>query len=78
MDKTLSELVKGNRREEMKAVYRIIQNASIHELYRIIEEIRCVHDNIRVVNPITKDVCRVRSTCLIGESIQLNFEETDY
>ena len=65
----------GVRKEQMKHVYSFLVNCSPVELYSIVEEIRCVHDNLFAFNPTTKLFAKIASTCLNGESIQLNIEE---
>lgn len=69
---SLSKLMEQNRIEEFRAVCRFIATADIHTLARIVEEIRCVHDNIIAFNFETKLLCNVDSVSTNGESIQLN------
>jgi hypothetical protein len=64
-----------HRKEELIAVYAFIATCDYEEIATIVEEIRCVHDNLFTFNPNTKSFDKVESVCINGESIQLNIEK---
>jgi len=72
----LDEMMKKNRTQELKAVYKFIDGATIEEIASIIEEIRIFHDNILVFNQKHKSLDGVESVSINGECIQLNLEES--
>lgn len=72
MEKELSKLMEENRKNELKAVFRFIYNADLNELAQIVEEIRCVHNNLRAWNSKIKCFEDIESVRLNGEHIQLN------
>lgn len=71
----LTELMKKNRADEMKAIMRFIAKANIEELAKIINEIRTCHDNLMAWNENTRLLTKVGSVSLNGECIQLNIEK---
>jgi hypothetical protein len=71
---SIKEFFEKNRQEELKAIYRFIESCDFEECGKIIDEIRCVHDNLITFNPVTGLLAKVESVCLNGESIQLNIE----
>lgn len=71
----LAEMMDKHRFEEIKAVFRFIDNASLEELAHIISEILVCHDNILVFNKKHKSLDKVKSVSINGECIQLNLEE---
>jgi hypothetical protein len=71
----LNEMMLEHKFDELKAIYRFIYEASAEDCARIIEEIRCVHDNILVFNKKEKSLDRVESVEMNGEAIQLIIEE---
>lgn len=71
----IAEMMKNNRKEELKAIYRFIDTADFEELMGIIEEIRCCHDNLLAFNADTSLLAKIESVCLNGEAIQLNIEK---
>lgn len=66
-----------HRRIKLEEVMAFIDSADDEELYKIIEEIRCVHDNLMVFDMRKKELIKVESTCLNGEGIQLNVGSKD-
>ncbi|MFI0477808.1 MAG: hypothetical protein ACH349_01605 [Candidatus Rhabdochlamydia sp.] len=71
---SINELMKNNRKEEMKAICMFINSCSLYELATIIEEIRCCHDNLLAFNPHTKLLAKIESVSINGECIQLNIQ----
>jgi len=71
---SLNEMMDEHRKEEIKAVYRFIDGASVEELASIIAEIRTCHDNVLVFNQKRKSLDRVESVCINRDAIQLNLE----
>jgi hypothetical protein len=69
---SVAKLTKSNRREELKAICRFIETCDLEDLVRIIEEIRCVHDNLIAWNEDTHLLAKVESTSINSEFIQLN------
>jgi len=72
---SVCQIMDRNRLEELRAICRFIATCDFNELGVIVEEIRCVHDNLYAFNFETKLFCKVDSICISGESIQLNLEE---
>ncbi len=72
----LKKMMDDHRFEELKAVFRFIDGASIEEVAEIIGEIRCCHDNILVFNKNHKSLDKVESVHINGESIQLNLAQS--
>lgn len=70
----LAELMKKNRREELKAIYKFIDRCDFKEIASIVEEIRCVHNNLVAWNEKTKSLDKVKSISIDGECIQLNLQ----
>lgn len=71
----IDKLIERNRQKELVAIYRFIERASIEELYSIIAEIRCVHDNLCVFNCEHKSFDSVDYISINGDSVQLNVGE---
>lgn len=71
----LEALMERNRRSEFKMICEYIKVADIETLARLIEEIRCVHDNLLAFNPNINLLFKVESVCLKGECIQLNLDD---
>jgi hypothetical protein len=67
--------MKEHRKEELKAIYRFIADASVEEIASIISEMRVCHDNILVFNEKHKSLDKVKSVCINGECIQLDLEQ---
>lgn len=72
----IDEMMKKHRREELIAIYKFIESCTVEEAYSIIEEIRCVHDNLIIFDPTTRKVGEVESVTINCECIQLNLEGT--
>lgn len=72
--KSVKDLMENNRKEELIAIFRFIFQASYEECARIIEEIRCVHNNLIFWDASTKRLIDVESVSMNGECIQLNGE----
>jgi len=68
----LNVMIDEHRVEELKAIFRFINDASIDEVTSIIEEIRVCHDNILVFNEKHKSLDPVESVSINGDFIQLN------
>lgn len=66
----------STKEENLKAVMRWIYAADYEELYQVVEEIRCVHESLYAWNPETNLFAKIESTCLNGETIQLNIEKS--
>jgi hypothetical protein len=64
------------RKQEMRPIFKFIATASPEECALIIEEIRCVHDNIGTWNEAELTSHDVKSVCLNDGCIQLNVETT--
>lgn len=71
---SVAKLREDNRKAEMKAVCQFIDTCDFDEIATIIEEIRCVHDNLYAFCPTRKFMAKIESVCINGESIQLNIE----
>ncbi len=65
------------RKNELKAICRFIESAHLEELYQIIQEIRCCHDNLMVFDHETKHLFRIESISLNGDAIQLNRDDKE-
>jgi hypothetical protein len=70
----MKETFEKNRAEELHTIMKWIDKASYFECTKIIEEIRCCHDNLMAWNPETKLLAKIESVCINGEAIQLNIE----
>lgn len=70
----LDEMIDNHRAQELKAVYRFIDGATVEEVASIIAEIRTCHDNILVFNQKHKSLDKVESVSINGECIQLNLK----
>jgi hypothetical protein len=68
------ELLKKYRKDTLIELYRIIATLDFDEMLSVIEELRCVHDNLMAFNPDTGLLAKIESVCLNGECIQLNIE----
>lgn len=73
----LKNLMKNHRREELLAVFKFISTCDLIELTQIVEEIRCVHDNLMAFNFETGLLAKIESVYLNGECIQLNIEKDE-
>lgn len=74
MDKILNW---SNRKVDFVNVCRFIEHASTHELACIIEEIRCVHDNLIAWNEDTRLLAKIESVGINGDGIQLNIAKEE-
>lgn len=74
MSNNLSEMMKKNRFNELKAVFRFIDTASVDEVAQIVAEIRVCHDNILAFNAENKSLRKVESVSVNGDCVQLNLE----
>lgn len=72
---SLDQFFKNIRKEELKAMYKFIYMCDVEELASIIEEIRCVHDNLMALNEDTRLLAKIESVSINGECIQLNIEK---
>lgn len=70
----LDEIQKKHRLEEFKAVCRFINTCELEELSRVLEEIRCCHDNLFVFNDTISSLDKVESVSINGDCIQLNLK----
>ncbi len=73
---SIAETLKKHRLDEFRAVCEWIEKANTKELFLIVEEIRCCHDNLMVWNEKTKSLDKVESLTINDEYIQLNLEIT--
>jgi hypothetical protein len=69
------DMMDENRKNEMRAICRFILSASTEEMGILLEEMRCVHDNLMAFNPRTKLLCEVKSISINGEAIQMNLDD---
>lgn len=67
--------VPKNRQDRLIEILRYIENASIVELYWIVEEIRCVRGCLFSWDEDSRQYKKAESTCLNGDTIQLNLEK---
>ncbi len=51
----MSSLIRANREDALIAFFEFIEIANTNELAKIIEEIRCCHDNLVTYNNETSD-----------------------
>ena len=58
--------------KDLKAIFHFIETCSAEEAYHIIEEIRCVHDNLYAFDPDSRLLAKIESSSMNGHCIQLN------
>lgn len=61
--------------DKMRPIFALIPSMTCDELASLIEEIRCVHDNLIAWDVDTKRLVSVKSICVNGNGIQLNLEK---
>lgn len=66
--------IRDPRRHQLIQIFKFIGDADVDECARIIEEIRCCHNNICVWNRVTKSLRSVDSISINEGSVQLNVE----
>lgn len=69
------ELIEYARAEQMKGIMRFIEGCSVKEAAKIIEEIRCVHDNLYAWNPNHKCLDKIDWINIDVDYIQLNIQK---
>lgn len=73
--KQLKFIMEENRKEEFRAVCRFIERADLEYIAKMIEEIRCVHNNLIAFDVMNSRMSKIESICINGECVQLTLEK---